>query len=230
MKVILVLLSFLFACRQSSTQPGMLLNPEGAKSTYRFLSLGDSYTIGESVDASARWSVQLAGMLRRDGLDVGDPDIIARTGWTTAELQSAITASGNTNQYDLVSLMIGVNNQYRGQSQERYRTEFAALLKTAVTFAKGNATHVFVLSIPDWGKSPYADGRNSEKIAAEIDAFNGITQAECQKAGVAYVDITPLSRQATGDASQFADDGLHYSGKQMKQWAEKALPVAKTRL
>jgi lysophospholipase L1-like esterase len=230
MKVILVLLSFLFACRQSSTQPSMLLNPEGAKSTYRFLSLGDSYTIGESVDASARWSVQLAGMLRRDGLDVGDPDIIARTGWTTAELQSAITASGNTNQYDLVSLMIGVNNQYRGQSQERYRTEFAALLKTAVTFAKGNAPHVFVLSIPDWGKSPYADGRNSEKIAAEIDAFNGIAQAECQKAGVAYVDITPLSRQATGDASQFADDGLHYSGKQMKQWAEKALPVAKTRL
>jgi len=230
MKVILALLPIFLACTQLSTPPSMILNPEGAKSTYRFLSLGDSYTIGESVGASARWSVQLAGMLRNDGMDVGDPDIIARTGWTTAELQSAITASGNTNQYDLVSLMIGVNNQYRGQSQDRYRTEFSALLKTAVTFAKGNANHVFVLSTPDWGKSPYANGRNPEKIAAEIDAFNVIAQEECQKAGVAYVDITALSRQAAGDATQFADDGLHYSGKQMQQWAKKALAVAKERL
>ncbi|QKZ11275.1 SGNH/GDSL hydrolase family protein [Spirosoma sp. KUDC1026] len=230
MKVLLLFLPILVACTQLSTTPTMVLNPNGAKSTYRFLSLGDSYTIGESVDASARWSVQLAGMLRKDGLDVGDPDIIARTGWTTAELQAAIGTSGNTNQYDLVSLMIGVNNQYRGQSQERYRTEFEALLKTAITFAKGNASHVFVLSIPDWGKSPYANGRNPETIAAEIDTFNAIAQAECQKAGVSYVDITPISRQATGDATQFANDGLHYSGKQMKLWAEKALPVAKALL
>jgi lysophospholipase L1-like esterase len=230
MKLILALLPFLFACTQPSMESSMILNPDSAKSAYRFLSLGDSYTIGESVDASARWSVQLAGMLRNDGLDVGDPDIIARTGWTTAELQAAINASNNTNQYDLVSLMIGVNNQYRGQSQERYRTEFAALLKTAVTFAKGNANHVFVLSIPDWGKSPYANGRNPEQIAAEIDAFNTIAQDECRKAGVSYVDITPLTRQAAGDATQFANDGLHYSGKQMKLWAEKALPIAKALL
>lgn len=205
----------------------MLLNPAASNNANTFLSLGDSYTIGESVDTSARWSVQLAGLLRKDGTDVADPDIIARTGWTTAELQDAIRNSGNHKTYGLVSLLIGVNNQYRGQSQDRYRTEFGQLLQTATTFAGGKSGRVVVLSIPDWGVSPYAQGRDQAKIAVEIDAFNAIARNECQKAGIAYVDITPLSRKAANDASQFASDGLHYSGKQMQQWAELALPVAK---
>lgn len=194
---------------------------------YSFLSLGDSYTIGESVPESDRWSVQMAGLLRQQGIEVGSPDIIARTGWTTDELQAAIKASGNTKTYDLVSLLIGVNNQYRGQSLTKYRAEFRELLQTAIHFANGRTTRVLVLSIPDWGQSPFAEGRDRQKIASEIDAFNAVAQEECQQAGIAFVDITPISRQHTRDASQFAEDGLHYSGKQMKLWAEKALPVAK---
>jgi len=203
----------------------MITNPEAPKSKYTFLSLGDSYTIGESVSASDRWSVQLAGLLRKNGVDVADPDIIARTGWTTAELQEAIKATENQKTYDLVSLLIGVNNQYRGQSQDRYRTEFRALLQTATRFAGSNTKHVFVLSIPDWSASPYAQGRNQNQIADAIDAFNAIARQECQAVGIAFIDITPLTRQATGNDTQFASDGLHYSGQQMRQWANMALPV-----
>lgn len=220
-------LTLLIACTYSSP---MISNPDAIKSKYQFLSLGDSYTIGESVDASDRWPVQLAGMLRKNGLDVADPDIIARTGWTTAELQDAIKAANNAKTYDLVSLLIGVNNQYRGQSTDRYRTEFRDLLQTAIQFAGNRADRVVVLSIPDWGKSPYANGRDAQKIGSEIDTFNAIANDECRRKGVAFVDITPLTRQATGDTSQFADDGLHYAGKQMKQWANTALPVVETLL
>ncbi|MVM33379.1 SGNH/GDSL hydrolase family protein [Spirosoma sp. HMF4905] len=208
----------------------MIENPNADASKYSFLSLGDSYTIGERVSETDRWSVQLAGLLRKDGLDIASPDIIARTGWTTSELQDAIKASGNQKTYSLVSLLIGVNNQYRGQSQDTYRTEFRELLQTATKFAGGKTAHVFVLSIPDWGYSPYAAGQSKARIAQEIDQFNTIARDECEKAAITFVDITPLTRSASGDETQFASDGLHYSGKQMKLWAEKALPTAKESL
>ncbi|MVM40205.1 SGNH/GDSL hydrolase family protein [Spirosoma sp. HMF3257] len=208
----------------------MTENPTADASKYNFLSLGDSYTIGERVSEADRWSVQLAGLLRKDGLDVGSPDIIAKTGWTTSELQDAIKASSNQKTYSLVSLLIGVNNQYRGQSQDTYRTEFRALLQTATKFAGGKTTHIFVLSIPDWGYSPYAVGQSKARIAQEIDQFNAIAKEECEKAAIAFVDITPLTRSASGDDTQFASDGLHYSGKQMKLWAEKSLSTAKESL
>lgn len=227
MKLTLLITALLFACNRQTPDQDMVINPNAGASAYSFLSLGDSYTIGESVSANDRWSVQLAGMLRKDGLDVADPDIIARTGWTTAELQDAIKSSNNQKTYNLVSLMIGVNNQYRGQSTDRYRTEFKDLLQTSINFAGGKASHVFVLSIPDWGRSPYAASRDKAQIAREIDQFNTIAQDECKQAGVAYVDITPLTRSAVGDPSQFASDGLHYSGKQMQQWANAAVPVVK---
>ncbi|MBD2754607.1 SGNH/GDSL hydrolase family protein [Spirosoma validum] len=227
MKFILLLTPFLLACAQHTADSYMIVNPNANASKYSFLSLGDSYTIGESVSESYRWSVQLADLLRKDSADVADPDIIARTGWTTSELQTAIKASGNQKTYSLVSLLIGVNNQYRGQSQDQYRMEFRGLLQTATRFADNKANHVFVLSIPDWGASPYAAGRNKAQIAQEIDQFNTIARDECQKAGITYVDITTLTRSAAGDATQFASDGLHYSGKQMRTWAEKALPVVK---
>lgn len=223
----ILVLIFPLACAQRTPESDMIVNPNASASKYTFLSLGDSYTIGESVSEQDRWSVQLADLLRKDGVDVADPDIIARTGWTTAELQNAIKASGNQKTYSLVSLLIGVNNQYRGQSQEQYRAEFRELLQTATRFAGNKADHVLVLSIPDWGASPYANGRNKTQIAREIDQFNAIANDECQKAGIAYVDITLLSRSAAGDATQFASDGLHYSGRQMRTWAEKVLPIAK---
>ncbi|WP_420149085.1 SGNH/GDSL hydrolase family protein, partial [Spirosoma sp.] len=123
--------------------------------------------------------------------------------------------------------LIGVNNQYRGESLHTYRKEFRELLQTATTFADNKAHHVFVLSIPDWGASPFAAERNKPQIAREIDQFNAVAKDECQKAGIAYIDITYLSRAAAGDHTQFASDGLHYSAKQMRMWAEKALPVVK---
>lgn len=195
-----------------------------SQSNYTYLALGDSYTIGESVEEKDRWSVQLSEKARQKGIDLGNPDIIARTGWTTAELAEAIARSGNAKTYDLVSLLIGVNNQYRGQSPDRYRTELRELLQTAVRFARHNPKRVFVLSIPDWGVTPYAEGRDRQKIAAEIDAFNKVGAEECQKAGIRFIDITPSSRQAADDAALVASDGLHFSGKLYAQWAGQALP------
>lgn len=231
MKCSLLITLLLFtSCLPGITEPVMTLPPAVNTAAYSFLSLGDSYTIGESVSETDRWSVQLANLLRKDGVDVADPDIIARTGWTTAELQNAIKSSKNQKTYSLVSLLIGVNNQYRGQGQDRYRTEFRELLMTAINFAGGNAHHVFVLSIPDWSASPYAAGRDKATISQELDQFNDIARNECQKAGITFTDITTISRSAAGDDTQFASDGLHYSGKQMRGWAEKALPVVKALL
>lgn len=191
-----------------------------------YLALGDSYTIGEGAATADRWPVQLASLARAQGLPLAEPDIIARTGWTTAELQAAIAATGNhRTDYGLVSLLIGVNNQYRGQSVDLYRREFKQLLATAVGYAGGRPSHVVVLSIPDWGQTPFAQSRDLAQITREIDEFNAVAQQECQAAGVAYVAITDLTRAAAGDASQFTPDGLHYTGPQMRQWASRALPV-----
>lgn len=190
-----------------------------------YLALGDSYTIGESVLETERWPVQLATRLRQQGFNLTDPRIIARTGWTTAELAAGITQANPQGPFDLVSLLIGVNNQYRGYSQEGYRQEFVALLEQAIEFAGGQAGRVFVLSIPDWGVTPFAAGRNVGQITAEIDMFNAINQAESARLGVTYVDITPISREAVNDPALIADDGLHPSGKMYTQWVEVTLPV-----
>jgi lysophospholipase L1-like esterase len=163
-------------------------------------------------------------MLREQGADVAPPDIIARTGWTTAELAEAIQKSGNANTYDLVSLLIGVNNQYRGQPLDRYRAELRELLQTAIRFAGGRPGRVIVLSIPDWGVTPFARDRDPAKIATEIDAFNAACREETEKAGVRFFDITPLTRQAQNDPAQVTSDGLHYSGRQHRRWAETVLP------
>lgn len=197
-----------------------------AGSVIPYLALGDSYTIGEGAATADRWPVQLAALARAQGLGLASPDLIARTGWTTAELQEAIAASGNhRTDYGLVSLLIGVNNQYRGQSVELYRREFRQLLATAVGYAGGRASRVVVLSIPDWGQTPFAHDRDAAQIARDIDQFNAAAQQECQAAGIAYVGITDLTRAAAGNLSQFTPDGLHYTGPQMRQWASRALPV-----
>ena len=198
--------------------------------TLRYLALGDSYTIGESVDEADRWPVQLAGLVRAKGIDLTTPTIIAKTGWTTANLIGAIDASGDTKTYDLVSLLIGVNNQYQGQDIERYRIEFRQLLQTAIRFAKGRPERVVVLSIPDWGQSPYAKGRDRNTIGSQIDMFNNTAKQSCELANVTFIDITPLTRKAGSDATQYAPDGLHYSGLQMQKWAQAALDVVVGRL
>jgi lysophospholipase L1-like esterase len=193
---------------------------------YRYLALGDSYTIGESVPEADRWGVQLSGLLRAQGRDVGNPTTIATTGWTTAELAQAIAAAQLPPAFDLVSLLIGVNNQYRGQSVALYRQEFRDLLATATRLARQDPARVLVLSIPDWGVTPFAQGRDRQQIARDIDAFNAVARAETQKAGIVFIDITPLSRSLGLDLAYLASDQLHYSGKMHAAWARLALPAA----
>ena len=198
----------------------------------QFLALGDSYTIGESVTPEERWPVQLATLLRAEGLDVGDPTLIASTGWTTDELSAAIDRANPQGTFDLVSLLIGVNNQYRGRGQDEYREQFAALLQRAIGFAGGNPARVLVLSIPDWGVTPFAARleRDPAAVAADIDAFNAINRAETERPGAHYVDVTPFSREAAHDPSLLADDGLHPSGRMYAEWARLALPAAREAL
>jgi lysophospholipase L1-like esterase len=185
----------------------------------RYLALGDSYTIGESVEEFERWPNQLADFLRAGGIPT-EVDIIARTGWTTQELWEGIQAQRVASPYDLVSLLIGVNNQYRGYAINEYREQFVFLLNKAVGYAGGNPKRVIVLSIPDWGVTPFARGHDLEQIARDIDAFNMVNQMEAEKAGAFYIDITPLSREAAQDPSLVAADGLHPSGKMYAEWAK----------
>ena len=206
-------------------QPMYMEQPSGEveMKMIRYLALGDSYTIGESVAEHERWPNQLAGLLRTNDIST-EVTIIARTGWTTDELWQGIQAREINPPYDLVSLLIGVNNQYRGLDLAEYREEFVFLLKKAIEYAGGDAKRVIVLSIPDWGMTPFAKSRDSKKIATEINLFNSVNREETEKVGVYYVDITPGSREVVTDSALIAADGLHPSGKMYAEWAELAYP------
>ena len=211
----------------TETPPVMPIMPAN-DAPYTYLALGDSYTIGQSVADTVRWSVQLVKLLRGSGVAMQNAEIIARTGWTCNELQTqGIVESGNHNTYDLVTLLIGVNNQFRGQPIEAFQTDFQNILSSALRFTKGiDQHHVVVLSIPDWGATPYGSTYNRATVSAEIDAFNAVERAECNRLGVRFVDITPISRTALGDASMVASDGLHFSGKMYALWAAQAKAAA----
>lgn len=193
---------------------------------FRYLALGDSYTIGESVSVGDRWPNQLAKLLESESIKI-EVTIIARTGWTTSELWQGIQAEELRPPYDLVSLLIGVNNQYRGYDIHEYRDQFNFLLHKSIEYADGDANHVLILSIPDWGVTPFASGRDREEIAEEIDQFNSINREMSERAGAHYVNITPTSREAANDAALIAPDGLHPSEKMYAMWAEKTLPIVK---
>lgn len=200
----------------------------GAPGPAGYLALGDSYTIGEAVPEAGRWPVQLAAGLRARGIALADPRIIATTGWTTDELSAAMDAAEPLGQYGFVSLLIGVNNQYRGRDVENYRREFGALLDRAIGLADGRGDRVLVLSIPDWGVTPFGQGcgRDTAQIARELDAYNAVAAEECAARGVAFVDITPASRSRGAQAERIADDGLHPSALAYTDWTHLALPVA----
>ena len=195
----------------------------------RYLALGDSYTIGEGVADAGRWPVQLVQALRADGLAITDPQVIAQTGWTTDELDAAIDAAHLLPEYDLASLLIGVNNQYRGRSVEEYREQFGGLLERAIGFTQGRRERVLVLSIPDWGVTAFGqqDARGMAGIAAEIDTFNAAAQDICRQRGVAFVDITGVSRTQGEQAAMQAADGLHPSALMYAEWTRLALPYAR---
>lgn len=191
-----------------------------------YLALGDSYTIGEAVEQELSFPYQLVRELKAQEIQFANPKIIAKTGWTTDELQTAIETENVTQKFDIVTLLIGVNNQYRGNSPVTYRKEFKELLQTAIGYANGIKKHVFVVSIPDWGVTPFGkgSGKDIEVIASEIDAFNTINKAETLALGISYTDITSASRIAATDLALVATDGLHPSGKMYAEWA---LEVAK---
>lgn len=192
-----------------------------AVSQKTFLALGDSYTIGESVDASERWPVQLAHYINNDqrGFSMADPVIIARTGWTTQELHSAIKEKSPDHDFDLVSLLIGVNNQYRDYPIEDYPQEFERLLDLAIAFARGDKEHVIVVSIPDYGFTPFGE-KNKDKITPGIEAYNKINKKISDIRGVKYYNITDISQQGLKYPSLVANDGLHPSGRQYGKWIE----------
>lgn len=194
-----------------------------------YLALGDSYTIGEGVDPAGRWPMQLAAALRDIGVAVDDPRIIATTGWTTDELEAGIDAAALQGTFAFVSLLIGVNDQYRGRSVDAYRPRFTALLQRALAFAEDRAARVLVLSIPDWGVTPYAvaSGRDRVQIGQELDAYNAATAAICAEHDVAFVDITDLSRQWGGETVMLADDGLHPSAAMYALWHQRAFEVVR---
>ena len=189
-----------------------------------YLALGDSYTIGESVPAAYRWPAQLVQQLRRRGIVIDDPYLVAVTGWTTDELATGMDQASLTISYDLVTLLIGVNDEYRGRPAGAYRPAFAALLQRAIQLAGHRPYRVVVVSIPDWGTTPFAqnDKRGVRRIADELDVYNAIARDETSRAGARWVDITVISRQ---HADLVAGDGLHPSSAQYTLWLQAILPV-----
>ncbi len=202
---------------------------------FSYLALGDSYTVGESVLPEENFPSQAVERLNKNSNDndqqhFSAPQIIARTGWTTDELDAAIDAAGITTNYDIVSLLIGVNNQYRGRSANEYKIQFDHLLQRAIHFAGNNAQHVFVLSIPDWGVTPFAEGQDREKIATAINAYNAAAKDICEQHHIVFIDITSAQR-ADGNKKDFlVVDGLHPSGKEYTKWAIKLADAVKKNL
>jgi len=192
---------------------------------YTYLALGDSYTIGELVPIDRNFPHQLVRRLGEAQIESAEPVIIAQTGWTTDELAAAIREHNIRERFSFVTLLIGVNNQYRGRDLENYRQEFGSLLDQAIAFAGGHAGRVFVLSIPDWGATPFAEGKDRVQIAIEIDEYNDVCREMAGSAGCPYLHITGSTRANAQDPSFMASDRLHPSEKEYAVWAERLVPL-----
>ena len=191
-----------------------------------FLALGDSYTIGEGVAAHERWPMQLAARLTMAGLQMRSPTILATTGWTQQELEAELPRMHRSLSWDLVSLLIGVNDQYRGLETDRFSDDYSRLLEGAISFAGGRPERVFAVSIPDWGRTPFgkASGRDLERISAEIDWCNEEQAEQCRRRNVAHLDITEITRAAGSGSGAVVDDGLHPNAGVYRQWARLLAP------
>lgn len=192
--------------------------------TISYLALGDSYTIGEAVAENERWPAQLVSQLKAQGFVLQKPDIIATTGWTTDELLKAIEEKNPKGPFGLVSLLIGVNNQYRGYAFQQYQQEFSALLAKAIHFAGNDPTRVFVVSIPDYGKTPFGQEKDPEEIARELALYNREAEKQAVQAGAQFINITPVSEKAASDPELTASDRLHPSGQMYSDWTSVILP------
>ena len=220
----LLLLTFM-ACQKDDAMP---TPPPATPDVLTYLALGDSYTIGTSVPAQHRWPSQLRDSLQMDGFRMEEVTYVAQNGWTTDELDAGIDATSLRDRYDLVSLLIGVNNQFRDRPLAEYRTEFEALLLRAIEFAGGDNTRVFVVSIPDYAFTPFGQNSgNAAQITAGIDEFNAANRAIAEQYNVAYFDITPISREGVVNPQLVASDGLHPSFRQYQRWVSLLLPGVK---
>lgn len=217
-KLILILLLVISGCKSKEPENITVLEEDAV----RYLALGDSYTIGESVPVPMRWPMQLAERLREEGIEIEEPRIIARTGWTTGELLEAMETQLNNEKFDLVSVLIGVNNQYRGLSPEDYEQDLHEIFRRAIQFSQNGAAGVFAVSIPDYGVTPFG-ADNEEKIGMELDEFNRIFQKVAEEYEIDFYNITPISRRAKEDASLIATDDLHPSGKMYTLWVDLIL-------
>lgn len=198
--------------------------------TYTYLALGDSYTIGESVLLHKSFPYQTVCLLRKAGYNIAAPEIIAKTGWTTDELEAGIKGFEFLPKYDFVTLLIGVNNQYRGRDIIEYKEQFERLLEKAIAFAGGKPDHVVVLSIPDYGVTPYAENKQPEKIAKEIDEYNTLNKAISIQYKTHYLEITESTRKAKTTSGLVAADGLHPSEKEYAKWAKKLVALLKEKI
>jgi lysophospholipase L1-like esterase len=195
-----------------------------------WLALGDSYTIGQSVAASERYPVQAAELLRKEGIWVKDPEIIAWTGWTTRDLLNALQHKQPVSGYGIVTLLIGVNNQYQGRSLDEYKTQFAALLEQSIRLAGSRPGHVIVLSVPDYSVTPFAAGANRAAFARDIDGVNVVNKQLSDRYGVRWLDVTTASRQAAINPALVAADSLHFSGMEYRLWAAQLALLVKQAL
>jgi hypothetical protein len=199
-----------------------------SKHHFSYLALGDSYTIGESVPLHESFPYQTVQLLRKAGLHFHAPEIVAKTGWTSFELAEHILHTKLNEQYDFVSLLIGVNNQYRELSIEEFETDFDFLLRKAIHFSGEKPKHVIVLSIPDWGATPFAAKKDGKKISKEIDAFNKVCESVAKKMHTHFINITEETRKAKDDSDLVTNDQLHYSGKEHAVWAQRVTELIKT--
>ena len=217
-KILFLLLIMTLGCK--SKEPENITVIE--KDPIRYLALGDSYTIGEDVETLQRWPMQLAESLRQEGIEIAEPRIIAKTGWTTGELLQAMEPQLKNEKFDLVSVLIGVNNQYRGLPIEEYEKDLHKIFNRALEHSENAAAGVFAVSIPDYGVTPFG-AENEEKIGRELDEFNRVFQIVAEEYGIAFFDITPISRRAKEDPALIADDKLHPSGKMYSLWVDHIL-------
>lgn len=227
------LVTGIYSCKKAGAGSDVIIQPMNnpgipVAASKNYLALGDSYTIGESVSAKDRFPSQLAAVLSGEAIPVGTPDIIATTGWTTGNLLSALANNPPASNFDIVTLLIGVNNQYQGRPLLEYKTEFETLLKQAITYAGNQKKHVFVLSIPDYSVTPFAANSDRAKIAREIDEFNAAARQICTAYEISFIDITGISRE--NDPALTAGDGLHPSGKQYQRWVALLAPLVKASL
>ncbi len=198
-----------------------------ANAAPRFLALGDSYTIGTAVDEKKRWVNELVRLMRQDNVEISDPEIIAHNGWTTGDLLAAVDREKPKGPYDLITLMIGVNNQFQGQPIENYRKDLVTLFAVAAKLAGGDPRKIVVISIPDYSATPFAQDKDPEKITAEIGKFNGVLLEETRRARARIVDVTSVSRFVKTNPQLVAEDGLHPSWRLHGVWARLVYPVAR---